>query len=117
MDFDPSMDQATIRAAVAELASRFGDQYWMQRDEAHEFPDDFYLAFAKAGWLGITIPEEYGGHGLSITEASLLLEEVAASGAGMNGASSMHLSIFGIHPVIVHGVHVAQVPPLTGAPS
>ena len=103
LDFDLSEDQATIRAAVAELAGTFGDQYWMDRDEAHEFPDEFYRAFATAGWLGITIPEEYGGHGFGITEASLLLEEVAASGAGMNGASSMHLSIFGLHPVIVHG--------------
>ena len=60
-------------------------------------------AMADGGWLGITTPEEYGGHGMGITEASILLEEVAASGAGMNGASSMHLSIFGMHPVIVHG--------------
>ena len=75
----------------------------MEKDAAHEFPWEFYQAFADGGWLGITIPEEYGGHGLGITEASLLLEEVAASGAGMNGASSMHLSIFGMHPVIVHG--------------
>src|SRR5437763_16407635 len=75
----------------------------MEKDQAHEFPKEFYRAFAGAGWLGITTPEEYGGHGFGITEASLLLEEVAASGAGMNGASSMHLSIFGMHPVIVHG--------------
>jgi acyl-CoA dehydrogenase len=75
----------------------------VEKDGAHEFPTEFYDAFARGGWLGITTPEEYGGHGLGITEASILLEEVAASGAGMNGASSMHLSIFGMHPVIVHG--------------
>ena len=75
----------------------------MDKDTAHEFPAEFYRAFADAGWLGITTPEEYGGHGFGITEASLLLEEVAASGGGMNAASSMHLSIFGMHPVIVHG--------------
>ena len=103
MDFELSDDQATIRRAVAELAAKFDDQYWMERDAAHEFPAEFYRAFASAGWLGITTPEEYGGHGFGITEASLLLEEVAASGAGMNGASSMHMSIFGMHPVIVHG--------------
>ncbi|KRF21110.1 acyl-CoA dehydrogenase [Nocardioides sp. Soil797] len=103
MDFELSEDQQTIRKAVAELASKFDDQYWMEKDEAHEFPSEFYKAFADGGWLGITTPEEYGGHGFGITEASLLLEEVAASGAGMNGASSMHLSIFGMHPVIVHG--------------
>ncbi|KQY50069.1 MULTISPECIES: acyl-CoA dehydrogenase family protein [unclassified Nocardioides] len=103
MDFELSEDQQTIRKAVAELSAKFDDQYWMEKDEAHEFPSEFYQAFADGGWLGITTPEEYGGHGFGITEASLLLEEVAASGAGMNGASSMHLSIFGMHPVIVHG--------------
>lgn len=103
VDFALTEDQQTIREAVAQLASRFDDHYWMEKDEAHEFPRDFYDAFAEGGWLGITTPEEYGGHGFGITEASLLLEEVAASGAGMNGASSMHMSIFGMHPVIVHG--------------
>jgi acyl-CoA dehydrogenase len=103
VDFDLTEDQETIRSAVADLAGKFDDQYWMDKDEKHEFPTEFYDTFAKAGWLGITTPEEYGGHGFGITEASLLLEEVSASGAGMNGASSMHLSIFGMHPVIVHG--------------
>ncbi|MBM7517177.1 acyl-CoA dehydrogenase family protein [Nocardioides nitrophenolicus] len=103
MDFELTEDQQTIRKAVAELAARFDDQYWMDKDADHEFPTEFYDAFAEGGWLGITTPEEYGGHGFGITEASILLEEVAASGAGMNGASSMHLSIFGMHPVIVHG--------------
>lgn len=103
MDFELTEDQATIRAAVAELAGKFDDDYWLAKDEAHEFPTEFYDAFAKGGWLGITTPEEYGGHGFGITEAALLLEEVSASGGGMNAASSMHLSIFGMHPVIVHG--------------
>ncbi len=103
MDFQLSEDQQTIRATVAELAGKFDDHYWMSKDLAHEFPTEFYDAFADGGWLGITTPEEYGGHGFGITEASILLEEVAASGAGMNGASSMHMSIFGMHPVIVHG--------------
>ncbi|MCU1643032.1 MAG: acyl-CoA dehydrogenase [Nocardia sp.] len=103
MDFDLTDDQATIRDAVRELAGKFDEQYWVEKDAAHQFPTEFYDTFAKGGWLGITTPEEYGGHGLGITEASILLQEVAASGAGMNGASSMHLSIFGMHPVIVHG--------------
>jgi len=103
VDFELTEDQATIRAAVAELAGKFDDDYWLAKDEAHEFPSEFYNAFAQGGWLGITTPEEYGGHGFGITEASLLLEEVSASGGGMNAASSMHLSIFGMHPVIVHG--------------
>ena len=103
MDFELTEDQATIRKAVAELAGKFSDEYWLEKDEAHEFPAEFYDAFAQGGWLGITTPEEYGGHGFGITEASILLEEVSAAGGGMNAASSMHLSIFGMHPVIVHG--------------
>lgn len=103
MDFALTEDQQTIRSAVADLARKFDDQYWLEKDAAHEFPTEFYDAFAQGGWLGITTPEEYGGHGFGITEASLLLEEVAASGAGMNGASSIHMSIFGMHPVIKHG--------------
>jgi acyl-CoA dehydrogenase len=103
VDFELTEDQITIRDAVTELAAKFDDQYWQEKDEEHEFPTEFYNAFAEGGWLGITTPEEYGGHGYGITEASILLEQVAASGAGMNGASSMHLSIFGMHPVIVHG--------------
>ena len=103
MDFDLNDDQQTIRTAVAELAGKFDDHYWMTKDRDHEFPQEFYDAFADGGWLGITTPEEYGGSGFGITEACLLLEEVAASGAGMNGASSIHMSIFGMHPVILHG--------------
>jgi len=103
VDFDLTEDQATIFSAVTDLASKFDDQYWMQKDADHEFPTEFYNALASGGWLGVTTPEEYGGHGLGITEASLILEAVSASGGGMNAASSIHLSIFGMHPVIVHG--------------
>lgn len=103
MEFSLSEDQQTIKSAVAELSARFDAQYWMDHDQAKEFPTEFYDAFAEGGWLGVTMPPEFGGHGLGITEASILLQEVAASGAGMNGASAMHLSIFGMHPVVVHG--------------
>jgi acyl-CoA dehydrogenase len=103
VDFDLTEDQTEIKKAVAELAGKFDDQYWLEKDQAHEFPTEFYDTFAAGGWLGVTTPEQYGGAGLGITEASILLEEIAASGAGMNGASSMHMSIFGMHPVIVHG--------------
>jgi acyl-CoA dehydrogenase len=103
MDFELTEDQETIRRAVAELARKFDDRYWMDKDQAHEFPTEFYRAIADGGWLGITIPTAYGGHGLGITEATLVLEEVARSGGGMNAASSIHLSIFGMHPVVVHG--------------
>ncbi|MFF5302931.1 acyl-CoA dehydrogenase family protein [Streptomyces sp. NPDC013161] len=103
MDFELTEDQETIGKSVAGLLRDFDDQYWMEKDQAHEFPTEFYDTVAGGGWLGITIPEAYGGHGLGITEASLLLEEVARSGGGMNAASAIHLSIFGMHPVVVHG--------------
>lgn len=103
MHFDLTEDQQIIRSAVAALARNFDDRYWMAKDQAHEFPSEFYDAIAKGGWLGLTIPAEYGGHGLGITEATLLLEEVARSGGGMNAASAIHLNIFGMHPVVVHG--------------
>jgi acyl-CoA dehydrogenase len=103
MDFELTEDQESLRRAVRDLASRFPDSYWAERDARHEFPWEFYEAFAQAGWLGIAIPEEYGGAGQGILEAALLLEEVAASGAGMNGASSMHLTIFGLNAIVKHG--------------
>ncbi|BBZ35659.1 acyl-CoA dehydrogenase family protein [Mycolicibacterium confluentis] len=103
MHFALTEDQEHLRAAVRELAAKFGDDYWAERDEKHEFPWDFYNAFADGGWLGIAIPEQYGGGGLGILEASLLLEEVAASGAGMNGCSTMHLTIFGLNTIVKHG--------------
>jgi acyl-CoA dehydrogenase len=103
MNFELTDDQQLIRASVAELASKFDDQYWMHKDQTHEFPQEFYDAIAGGGWLGMTIPEEYGGHGLGVTEATLLLEEVARSGGAMNAASTIHLSVFGMQPVVVHG--------------
>ena len=103
MDFDLTEDQQTIRTAVAELAGRFDDRYWREHDRDHAFPTEFFDAFATGGWLGITTPQEYGGHGLGLTEASIMIEEVARSGGGMNAASSIHLNIFGMHPVIKHG--------------
>lgn len=103
MDFELSEDQEIIRDAVRDLASKFDDQYWMEHDRDKVFPTAFYEALATGGWLGITTPEEFGGHGFGITEASILIEEVAKSGGGMNAASAIHLSIFGMHPVIKHG--------------
>ncbi|BCO34433.1 acyl-CoA dehydrogenase [Mycobacterium heckeshornense] len=103
MNFELTEDQELIRRSVAQLAQKFDDHYWMEKDQAHEFPSEFYRAIADGGWLGMTIPVEYGGHGLGITEATLLAEEVAKSGGGMNAASAIHLSIFGMQPVVVHG--------------
>lgn len=102
MDFTLSDEQESIRRAVAELAARYGPEYWAERDERHEFPWDFYTTLAEGGWLGIAVPEAYGGGGLGIQEASLLVEEIAASGAAMNGCSAIHLTIFGINVVVKH---------------
>src|SRR6478736_3888827 len=101
MDFAPDDDHEAIREGVRRACSDFDDDYWRRCDDAHEFPWDFYRAMADGGWIGIAIPEAYGGGG--ITEASIVVEEVAASGAAMNGASAIHLSIFGMGPVIKHG--------------
>ena len=103
MNFELSEEQLLIRESVVKLCADFPDDYWSKKDTEHEFPWDFYEAMAESGWLGIAIPEAYGGSGRGITEASLVLEEVAASGAAMNGATSLHLSIFGMHPVVKYG--------------
>jgi acyl-CoA dehydrogenase len=103
MDFTPDPDEQLIREAVRAVCRRFDDVYWSERDAKHEFPWDFYAAMADGGWVGIAIPEQFGGGGRGINEASLVLEEVAASGAAMNGCSAVHLSIFGMHPVVLHG--------------
>jgi acyl-CoA dehydrogenase len=103
MDFTFTDDQIAIRAAVEEICSGFGDEYWLKKDKEGGFPEDFYSAMAQAGWLGITTPTEYGGAGLGISEAALMMETVSASGAGMAGASTIHMNVFGLHPVVVFG--------------
>ena len=103
MDFKLSDEQEAIREAIAGICSRFGDDYWLKRDREGGFPEDFYAAFAEDGWLGICIPEEYGGSGLGITEAAIMMRAIAESGAGMSGASCLHINIFGLNPVLVNG--------------
>lgn len=103
MDFKPSADHEAIREAVRAVMRDFPDDYWSRKDQAHEFPWEFYQTMARSGWLGTAIPQEYGGAGLGVTEAGIVLGEVAASGAAMNGASAIHISMFGINPVIKHG--------------
>ena len=96
-------DLPLIREHVTALCSKYGDPYWAVCDSEHRFPWDFYRDMASGGWIGISIPEQYGGGGRGILEAAAVLEEVAASGAAMNGASAVHMSIFGMQPVIRHG--------------
>ncbi|MBI2710882.1 MAG: acyl-CoA/acyl-ACP dehydrogenase [Actinobacteria bacterium] len=100
---DPGPDHDDIRAGVRRVCRDFPDAYWRACDTEHRFPTEFYAAMAEGGWIGIAIPEEHGGGGRGIAEAAVVLEEVAASGAAMNGCSAIHLSIFGMNPVVRHG--------------
>lgn len=115
MDFSFNQDQTAIRDAVAKLCERFDAQYWLERDREGGFPEDFYRAVAQAGWLGIAMPVQYGGAGLGITEAALMMQAIAESGAGFSGASAVHMNIFGLNPVVVFGTDEQKkrwLPPL-----
>ncbi len=103
MDFSLTDEQEEIRKQVRALCSRFPDEYWRERDETGEFPWDFYQAFADGGWLGITIPKKYGGAGLGITEAALVMQAVAECGGGTQACSAIHLGIFGLEPLLKYG--------------
>ena len=114
-EFEPGEDQAAIREGVRAVVTRFGDDYWLARDDDGKFPTEFHAAMARAGWLGIAMPEDYGGAGLGITEAALMMRAISASGAGMSGASSVHMNIFGLNPVVVFGTEEQRqrfLPPL-----
>ncbi|WP_439573951.1 acyl-CoA dehydrogenase family protein [Phreatobacter sp.] len=115
MDFALTADQQALQEAVRRLCARFPDSYWLARDTEGGFPLDFHRAFAEAGYLGIAMPEDCGGSGLGITEAAIMMEAIAASGAGMSGASAIHLNIFGLNPVVVRGTDAQKarmLPPL-----
>ncbi len=103
MEFSSSPEQERIREAIARLCERFGDDYWLARDREGGFPADFHQAFARDGWLGIAMPEAYGGAGLGISEAAVMMQAIAESGAGFSGASAVHMNIFGLNPVVVFG--------------
>ncbi len=103
MEFEIHGDHQAIIDAVDRVCVQFDDAYWTACDSGHRFPWEFYAAMAEGGWIGIAIPEEFGGGGRGITEAALVLNRVAASGAGMNGSSSIHLTMFGLNPVVKFG--------------
>ena len=103
------------REAVARICARFGDEYWLAKDRDGGFPDDFHRAMADGGWLGVGMPEEYGGAGLGVTEAAIVMQAVAQSGAGLSGASALHMNIFGLNPVVEFGTEEQKqrmLPPL-----
>ncbi|HUG58845.1 MAG TPA: acyl-CoA dehydrogenase family protein [Candidimonas sp.] len=103
MDFSFTPEQETIRAAIAKICERFDDDYWLEKDRKGGFPYELHQALAQDGWLGICIPEEYGGSGLGITEAAIMMQTISESGAGLSGASAVHMNIFGLNPVVQFG--------------
>lgn len=103
MDFSLTSDQEAIREAIGGICGRFDDDYWLKLDRDGGFPHELYAALAADGWLGICIPEAYGGSGLGVSEAAIMMQAIAESGAGMTGASCAHINIFGLNPVVVYG--------------
>ena len=115
MDFALSENQQSIRDAVQKVCSGFDDAYWLKKDREGGFPREFHRAMADGGWLGICVPEKFGGAGLGVTEASIIMRTVSESGAGMSGASAIHMNIFGLNPVIVFGTdeqRARMLPPM-----
>jgi acyl-CoA dehydrogenase len=115
VDFTFSEDQQSIRDAVLEHCARFSGDYWLERDRDGVFPHDFHKSMAESGWLGVAMPEAVGGAGLGITEAAIMMQAVAESGGGMTAASSIHLPVFGMQPVVLFGTEEQQqrmIPPI-----
>jgi len=115
MDFAFTSEQEQIRDAVERVCAPFDADYWLRRDREGGFPEDFHCALARSGWLGIAMPQEFGGAGLGISEAALMMHTIAATGAGLSGASAVHMNIFGLHPVVVFGTQAQKarmLPPL-----
>jgi len=103
MNFKLSEDQMAIKDAIDKICGNFSPDYWLDCDNTGDFPQKFVDKVCEAGWFGIAMPEEYGGSGLGITEASIMMQAIAESGAGYTGASSVHLNLFGLNPVVVFG--------------
>lgn len=113
MNFEFSEDQIAIRDAIAKICAKYGDEYWLARDDDGVFPEDFVADIAGGGWLGIAMPEAYGGAGLGVTEAALIAQTIAQSGACLSGASSIHMNLFGPMPIVVFGTDEQKARMLT----
>ncbi len=115
MNFDFTPEQDAIRESILKVCAKYDDAYWLDRDRSGEFPEDFAAEFAAGGWLGIAMPTEYGGSGLGVTEAAIMMQAVSESGAGQSGASAIHMNIFGPNPIVVFGTDEQKrrfLPPL-----
>jgi acyl-CoA dehydrogenase len=103
MSFTLTDDQQAIRDSMLRLCAKYDDDYWFERDHDGKFPEEFVADVAAGGWLGIAMPEEYGGSGLGITEASIMMQTIAEAGPAQSGASAVHLNVFGPNPIVVFG--------------
>jgi acyl-CoA dehydrogenase len=115
VDIAYSEQQRAIEENVGKICARFGDDYWSTLDEEARFPHEFHKAMADGGWLGIAMPPEYGGAGLGVTEAAVMMHTVGRGGGGYAAASAIHLNIFGPHAIVVHGTEEQKarfLPPL-----
>ncbi|MGH2491504.1 MAG: acyl-CoA dehydrogenase family protein [Candidatus Limnocylindria bacterium] len=100
MDFARTGEQESIRSAVRSLCAQFPDEYWRELDRAREYPERFVRALTDAGWLGALIPAEYGGAGLGIEEAAVIIEEINASGGN---AAVAHAQMYTMGTLLRHG--------------
>src|ERR1700730_626137 len=115
MDFSLNQEQQQIRDAIRKLCAKFDDSFWLEKDRGGDFPHELHAALAEAGWLGIAMPQEYGGANLGIAEAAIMMQAIAESGAAMTGASAVTMDIFGRQPVVVFGTDEQKrrmLPPL-----
>ena len=115
MLFEYTDQQKSIQTAIEKVCANFDDSYWLERDTDGAFPEEFVKAITAGGWLGIAMPEAYGGAGLGITETAIMAHTIARSGAGMSGASAVHLNLFGPNPIVVFGTEEQKsrlLPPL-----
>ena len=96
-------DRVALREAVQQICDQFDDDYWSRLDREHQFPHEFCKAIADGGWLGIAMPQEYGGAGLGVVEAAIMMQVVGASAGYFAACSAIHINIFGLHSIVKHG--------------
>ena len=115
MEFNLNQTQLSIIDSVNNIMKNYNDEYWLQCDKESKFPQKFYEEVANGGWLGICMPKEYGGSALGVSEASIFMQKISETGGGMAAASSIHINIFGPHPIVVYGTKEQKdkwLPPL-----
>ena len=115
MEFNLNQTQLSIIDSVNNIMKNYNDEYWLQCDKESRFPQKFYEEVANGGWLGICMPKEFGGSDLGVSEASIFMQKISETGGGMAAASSIHINIFGPHPIVVYGTKEQKdkwLPPL-----